>query len=244
MKLLLIAESEEVQSRVAQEFRPHQAEIIHYWSPLKGMDNLDEIAPDVVLFSAVDFPRHWKTFLTFQRTTYSRDRMVFVLLVGEEFDEGGASAAQHLGVNAVVDAGLADRADLNRLREIITRYKRLDESRSSHRHTPDELDDIDFLFSHPVQLRLVPGSVEDISVDGLRFVPHRPELVRDLKTGSRIKRCSLKVGEETVLVDCAVMRNTGGLGLAFENLSAETEEKIASYLENHTKRAIQEASSA
>ena len=242
MKLLLISESEELQQRVTQEFRPHQVEIIQYWSPLKGMDNLDEVAPDVVLFSAVDFPRHWKIFVAFLRSTYSRDRMVFVLLSGEDFDADEASKAQHLGVNAVIDARLEDRTELNRLRDIITRYKRLDESRNTYRHVPDDLDDIDFLFSHPVNLALIPGTVEDVSDTGLRFVPERADLAADLAAGTKLNACSLRVGEELMAVDCTVVRNTDSLGLNFEDLEESTRERISSYLADHTRRALANAS--
>jgi hypothetical protein len=242
MKLLLISESEELYELVAREFRPHQVEIIQYWSPLKGMDNLDEVAPDVVLFSAVDFPRHWKAFLAFLRNTYTRERMVFVLLSGEDFDAEEASQAQHLGVNAVIDAKLEDRKDLNRLRDIITRYKRLDESRNTYRHIPDELDDIDFLFSHPVNLTLVSGTVEDVSDTGLRFVPDRGDLTADLAPGTRLNACSLRVGEEVMAVDCTVVRNTDSLGLNFEDLEESTRERISAYLQDHTRRAIAQAS--
>ncbi|MFP4010417.1 MAG: PilZ domain-containing protein [Spirochaetaceae bacterium] len=238
MKLLLITESEELRDRVAHEFRPHQVEIIRYFSPLKGMDNLDEIAPDVVLFSAEDFPRHWKTFLTFLRNSYARDRMVFVLLTGRDFDAEEASKAQHLGVNAVVDSSFESKQELNRLRDIITRYKRLSENRNTYRHTPDQFDRVGFLFSHPVHLRLIAGTVEDISSTGLRFVPYRPELVQDLRTGGTLKSCSLRIGEEIVSLDCTVMRNTDSLGLGFEEIDNDVQRKIGAYIEDHTRRAM------
>lgn len=243
MKLLLITETDDLQDRVAREFRPHQVEIIQYWSPLKGMDNLDEVAPDVVLFSAVDFPRHWKTFLMFLRNGYARDRIIFVLLVNEDFAGDQASAAQHLGVNAVIDASLQSRPDLNRLRDIITRYKRLDESRSTYRHAPDELDDIGFLFSHPVRLRIIDGTVEDISVTGLRFVPRRAELVADLAPGTRLPSCSLRIDDDLLTVTCTVVRNTEDLGLSFEDIDDSARQRIGDYLDNHTRRAIEHASS-
>lgn len=242
MKLLLIAESNELQDQVTQEFRPHQLEIIQYWNPLKGMDNLDEVAPDVVLFSAVDFPRHWKTFLTFLRSSYPRERVVFVLLVSEDFDEDEAAKAQHLAVNAVIDASLKSRQDLNRLRDIVTRYKRLDESRTTYRHAPDEVDSIAFLFSHPRHLRLIPGSIEDISTTGLRFSPHNLEHVRDLSAGARLPSCSLRVGEDLVALDCSVVRNTESLGLAFDHIDADAQQRISTYLADHTRRVIESAS--
>jgi hypothetical protein len=243
MKILLITESDDLQERIANEFRPHQVEIIQYWSPLKGMDNLDEVAPDVVVFSGVDFPRHWKTFLMFLRNSYARDRIIFVLLVSEEFDAEEASKAQHLGVNAVLDASLQRRQDLNRLRDIITRYKRVHESRREYRHEPDAYDNIDFLFAHPTHLTLIPGSVDDISITGLRFVPRQPELVRDLHTGTRLRSCSLRVGDEVLTVDCTVVRNTDNIGVTFDSLDDEVRDRIGSYLDNHIRRAMEGASS-
>jgi len=35
------------------------------------MDNISEIQPELVLFSAEDYPRHWKIFLKVLRVFYS-----------------------------------------------------------------------------------------------------------------------------------------------------------------------------
>ena len=65
MKILLVSERDELRDHIRRNFMPRGAEIIQYYNPIKAMDNLDEVDPEVVLFSAQDFPRHWKPFLCY-----------------------------------------------------------------------------------------------------------------------------------------------------------------------------------
>jgi hypothetical protein len=40
---------------------------IRYSSPLKALDNIDEITPDKIIINTIDFPRQWKVIAAFLR---------------------------------------------------------------------------------------------------------------------------------------------------------------------------------
>lgn len=244
MKIILVSERESLREHITTHFHPQGLEIIQYWNPIKGMDNLEEIDPDVVLFSSNDFPRHWKPFLNFLRTIRNRDETVFVVLKGDDFDAEEATKAQHLGANGIVHENLEDRQELGRLREIVARYKEIDEVRKEKRYVPDQNDRVGFLFCHPITLQAVAGSIDDISNFGLRFQPEQPELVQDIESRTRVPGCSLRIGEEILTLTCEVVRNEQALSLQFVGLSSETEDRIGRYLKQHISRELENVAHA
>jgi len=205
------------------------------------MDNLEEVQPNVVLFSSADFPRHWKTFLTFLRGQLYRDRCVFVLLTPPEFSEDNAIKAQHLGTNALVNESLSDEDDLVRLRDVIARYQDLREARAAPRYRPGEHDRVEFLVTHPKSLQLIFGTVRDISIGGLAFIPDVPAAAADLQPGSMIPNACLRVGEHLITTTVTVVRREETLTLMFDHLSSQHVEHIEHYFEGSTQRRLKAA---
>lgn len=238
MRFVLVAEREELAEHIRHHFSPQGSELIHYWNPIKAMDNLDEIDPDVVLFSARDFPRHWKTFVTFLRGFRAKEQTVFILFTGEELSYEEASKAQHLGVNGVVGENIEDKQELGRLRELVVRYKDVDEVRKEKRFVPGDADRVDFVFSHPATLQAIVGTISDISVTGLRFTPHNPSLALDLKADDLLDLCSLRLGPDIIFPACRVVRNKGSISVSFCSLEEGDRETINTYLMNRSEREL------
>ena len=151
------------------------------------MDNLDEVLPDVILFSAQDFPRHWKPFLAFLRDFRAREQCVFVLLTGEDFDHEEADKAQALQVNGIVHEHLRDREELARLKELVNRYRDIGDARTEKRIVPSSTDQIGFVFTHPDRMELLFGRVEDVSAAGVSFVPADRQKTMDLRRGVLVR---------------------------------------------------------
>ena len=238
MKVLLVSERQDLRGQLDRHFNPLGLEVIQYWNPIKAMDNIDEIGPDVVLFSAGDFPRHWKPFLTFLRNHRTRYTTVFVLLRPKDFAFEEASKAQHLGVNGLADDSLADRDDINHLRDLIVRYKEIRDQRHSKRYVPHPEDRIEFIFSHPRTLQFVTGRIEDISASGLRFVPHRSQITGEIEAGANLRHCSLRLGDSILNLACEVIRNDGSLSLRFHDRDSDVQESVEWYLGEHPKREL------
>lgn len=241
MKMLLVAEKEETREILSSYFRPRGFDLIHYRSPLKAMDNIDEIAAQVVVFSAEDFPRHWKPFVKLLRQTQSKERTAFILLSGERFSEQDAEKAQFLEVNGTVSEKFEEPGELRRIDELLTRYSNLTEGRSEHRYIPEPYDDLEFLFTHPSTYRVVTGRLTDLSPSGCSFDPDDPRTTTDLPPNAEIPRCSLNVDGEALIFGCRVVRNAERLALKFTQLDDEQRRKIIDFVDRRSERELQSA---
>ncbi|MFP4329758.1 MAG: PilZ domain-containing protein [Spirochaetaceae bacterium] len=239
MKVLLVSDRNDERLALEKHFASRGTEIIHYVHPIKAMDNLDEIAPEVVIFNASDFPRHWKPFLVFLRDIRGRESAVFVLLRDGEFPVEEASKAEHLEVNAILSANLWEERTMEQLGTIISRYHAFRETRQATRFIPGTSDKIEFLFTNPYTLRLVRGQVHDISITGLRFVPADPAELQNLESGAQLNSASLRLGEEIVAVQAQIVRVTNNVGVQFLKPTPEVEGTIANYLGSRSKRDLE-----
>ena len=171
MKLLLVAEKDETRLALATHLRPQGFEIVHYRHPIKAMDNIDEIEAEVVLFSAEDFPRHWKPFVALLRETRTKEETAFVLLTGDSFEFDEAAKAKHLEVTAMVSEESGNRDELRKLEDLVSRYSSLIDGRTELRYIPAHTDRIEFVITHPKSYQLITGSLFDISPSSAAFVP-------------------------------------------------------------------------
>jgi len=243
MKILLVSERDELKGYIRRNFMPRGAEIIQYYNPIKAMDNLDEVDPDVVLFSAQDFPRHWKPFLIFLRDSRARERCVFVVLTGDEFDHEEADKAQALQVNGIVHEQLQDRQELARLKDLVNRYRDIGDARSERRLVPTQIDRVGFVFTHPRRMEAVFGTVEDMSATGIAVLPSDRHKTLDIQVGDDVPVCSLRVGNNLVSMGASVVRNERSISLAFTRVTDGQRALIRSYIDGHTQRELDEIAS-
>lgn len=238
MKTLIVIDKDTVYEGLEKTLRPHGFDFIHYRNPLKALDNIEEIAPDLVVFSAEDFPRHWKPFLRLLREYASKEECVFILLKGETFDYDEAAKATFLGVNGVLDEALDDPADIQILQDLISRYLAFRETRIDKRYIPGAFDDIEFVFTHPSAFKMVTGTVLDLAPESISFRPDVPLLVQDIKDGSDIHTCTLKTGDHIFSCSVHVVRNSGNMALRFSNLPLAEREIIVEYINSHSAREL------
>lgn len=238
MKLLLVSSSDVLKPFLQRAFQYQSAEIIHYRNPIKAMDNLDEIEPKVVLFSAVDFPRHWKPFVTFLRGSFGRRESVFVLLINEAFPAEEASKAEYLEVNAIFDEDLTSEEVAKRIRAVVTRYNRALDVRRAHRLIPSPADRIRFVFVNPYTRRMVVGRVMDLSTGGLRFEPEDTDVLSMIDGDAIIENAALRIGSQIVAIKARVAYVGHVVGMEFIDMPIDTEESIDRFL---AAQAAQEA---
>ena len=239
MKILLVSERDELREFIKQNFIPRGAEIIQYYNPIKAMDNLDEVDPEVVMFSGRDFPRHWKPFLVFLRDTKPRDQCVFVILRGDDFDHEEADKAQALGVNGIVDEQLRDKQELSRLKELINRYRDIGDARAEKRLIPTDVDTVRFVFTHPERMEMIYGHVDDLSATGVAIVPYDRHRIMGLPVGSDLSSCSLRIGENIISFSSRIVRNERALSLVFGALNEGQRALIRSYVAGHSQRDLE-----
>ncbi|HKK48136.1 MAG TPA: PilZ domain-containing protein [Alkalispirochaeta sp.] len=241
MKMMLVSDSSELKPHLERMFNFQQVEVIHYDNPIKAMDNLDEISPDIVLFSAADYPRHWKPFVIFLRNTFGRHEAIFMLLINERFDPEEASKAEYLQVNAVLDEDLASQRTAERIRGIVTRYHQNTDIRRAVRYIPSSSDRIAVAFTNPNTFQIMPGTVVDISTGGLRFSPEDPSTLQSLDDHTAVSMASLRLGDSILSISLRVIRITETVAFEYLDLSVDVEQTITTYL---TDLAAQELNPA
>ena len=65
MKALVISDRKEIIDFVSPLLKNKGFDLIHYRWIIKALDNIEEIQPDVIVLSAIEYPRQWKTLAGF-----------------------------------------------------------------------------------------------------------------------------------------------------------------------------------
>lgn len=77
--------------------------VLQYRHPLKALDNLAEIEPDIILWSQDDFPRHWGAFIGAMGNQEKKAR--FYLVSEHEFSEETIKKVQTLALEGYSHEG-------------------------------------------------------------------------------------------------------------------------------------------
>lgn len=207
MKALLVADTDVSVHAISDTIEPYGFDIIRYRSPVKALDNVDEIAPDAVFISAGDFPRHWKTIVQYIRSDTGKDRTVIVLLVTDRFTAEDADKAVHIGVQAIVGETMTGGNDVSRLVEVFSRYRYV--GPETHQRVFDAVGErMVFMFTNPLNDMIITGKLDSVSSSTLMFRPDSPSAVADLSSGERVTQCTLMIDGAEFAPSC-VVRKTG-----------------------------------
>jgi DNA-binding response OmpR family regulator len=240
MKLLVVARRKDLKDLITYHLNPIGFEIVYYSDPVKVVDSIEDIQPDMLLFNAMDFPRHWKPVLTLLRETLSKEQAVFVILAkNPPYEE--AVKATYLGANGIIDANLPEKQQMQRLEELYRRYGSLKDKRRFHRLIPTEADNLKLVFSHPHSLALITGTLAEISIKGASFRAHDTALITDLRRDDRVEHCTLRVEEDHITLSARITRNDDDIGLQFLSFEPGGHHKLFRYIQNRSQRDLQEA---
>jgi hypothetical protein len=239
MKALVLVENDRISNTLRFYLKPLGFEVVRYRSPIKALDNLDEVEPDAIIMSARDFPRHWKILAQAVRANRTKEQCIIILLKGENFDFEEAAKAARLAVNGVIGDDLDDFREQATFQRLLRRYVTVEDSRHADRVSPSAWDRLDFMFAHPASLQPVTGRLETLSLSGLSFIPDSPALVADLEDGERLEDCSLRVGDKLITLSCQVARADRVMGLSIVSLSKADRSTLVEYLAARPERELQ-----
>ena len=238
MKTLLVIEHDNLKDQVIEHLAPRGFDFIHYRNPIKALDNIEEIRPDLVIFSAVDFPRHWKPFITLLRSFISKENSVFILLKGEKFPSEESTKASALEVNGIISDDFNNPAVLGQLEDIFSRYNVIDDKRISRRYLSSVTRDIEFIFTHPLAPSLINGEITDISIVGISFKPESPQATQDIREGTIIKNSTLRLKDSFNTISVSVIRNNNILSLGFVDLEEDLKDELMEYFHEIPEREL------
>lgn len=238
MKTLLVIEQDTLKDQVIEHLAPRGFDFIHYRNPIKALDNIEEIKPDLVIFSAVDFPRHWKPFITVLRSFLSKENSVFILLKGKQFPSEESTKASSLEVNGIISDDFQDPSVLVQLEDIFSRYNVIDDKRISRRYLGTLTRDIEFIFTHPLSPSLINGEITDISIGGISFIPESPQITQDIREGTILTNCTLRLKDSFNTISVTVIRNNNILSLGFIDLKEDLKEELMEYFHEIPEREL------
>ncbi len=104
MIALIIAENEEVVSKIQTALESRGYSTVLYRWLLKALDNVVEISPDVTIISVFDYPRHWKTLVQYEKSGICRKIPKVILYKSGEMSEEEKEKARALGVAGIFNS--------------------------------------------------------------------------------------------------------------------------------------------
>lgn len=119
MKALLIADNPQAIDNISQILETAGYDVITYKWLLKALDNIEEISPHLIIVSAKDYPRHWKTLAQYAQTVFASYKPQVILYAEGGLNDEEKSKAQALKVRGIFES--IDVCGLEKLREILTK---------------------------------------------------------------------------------------------------------------------------
>ena len=104
MKALVISDRPEIINFVTPLLKEKGFDLIHYRWIIKALDNIEEIQPDVIVLSAGEYPRHWKTLAGFVQSGIGGNDVKLYLYEASPLSEEDLKKSKELGVYSFTEA--------------------------------------------------------------------------------------------------------------------------------------------
>ena len=104
MKALIISDRQEIIDYVTPLLKEKGFDLIHYRWIIKALDNIEEIQPDVIVLSAGEYPRHWKTLAGFVQSGIGGNDVKVYLYETSPLSQEDEKKAEGLGIASFADA--------------------------------------------------------------------------------------------------------------------------------------------
>lgn len=221
MKALVIADNEKVIDNIGSVLEDFGYDVIVYRWLLKALDNIEEIAPHIIVISTEDYPRHWKTLAQFSASN-SRVPPKLILYVGStqaKLSEDEQKKADALNVSG----SFSSENGFGELRDILSSIPSAAKKEPPHEDNAGEGAQngaggkeadgeraecpCSFVFTNPITLALVSGDARGYDGTKLEFSPDIPSLAANLPEATEIKAATIMVGDDIRHVSALVVSN-------------------------------------
>ena len=209
MKVLLISDLPRSTDDLESLFSEYEFALIHYRSPLKALDNIEEISPDITQHI------RWNT---------SKEDILVIILTPPDFPADDADKAMFLGVQGVITLkeNINFKGILDELRMIFNRY--------NYKHIKNLSKNVQFLFTNPITETIVTGTVKNLTEEGIVFLPDMPANTDNLTADMILDQCSLKIENRSIVPNCKIVSNSSVMNLDFADLSDDDKKTITDFL--------------
>lgn len=127
MKAIVVAENKSTIAKISSALNEVGYDVIVYRWLLKALDNLEEIAPHLVVISTVDYPRHWKILTQYIQSTFKDNPPEIVLYTSEDFSSSELNKANALNIKGHFSSDSEE--GLKKLKNIVKPEKTDDEEK-------------------------------------------------------------------------------------------------------------------
>ena len=204
MKVLLIAEDEQTTNAILPVIKDIGAEPIVYRWLLKALDNVEEIAPDAVIISTAEYPRHWKTFVQFTKSGIGGVVPKVILYNSRKMNDDEKEKARSLGVFGMF--GELDESGLEELKNYLS-------GKSAGFAFASGGTKFELVFTNPKNASLVTGVVQRFDEGRVVFASDVPAFVQNLEAGDTIERATFGENKIYKHVGAKVLSNSKVLEL-------------------------------
>ena len=111
MKALIITEDTILSSKINALAEKYGVDTIIYKWFMKALDNIEEIQPDVIVLSAMEYPRHWKTLAGFVQSGIGGNDVKMYLYDTEPLSGEDTKKANDLGVQFFEDDEITEEVN-------------------------------------------------------------------------------------------------------------------------------------
>lgn len=236
MKALIISEANDIIDEFTEYYKTQNYDIIKYRWLMKALDNIEEIAPDLIFINATEYPRHWKILCQYIKGFEKKVKIV--LYTANPLSNEEKEKAECLQIDSIVNS-TEDLEEVCTITDIcqdseenlpeneniieqeqseiveIHEEEKIEETveQPTLLETKTETKICKFLFSNPENLVLITGKVKSFNDSKLIFLPDNPEDTANIAVDTIIKKCTLKVDDKINTVDVKIVKNDSQMEL-------------------------------
>ena len=228
MKAIIICDDEEVIGKVDAALASLSYDTIIYRWLLKALDNIEEIRPDIVVVSASDYPRHWKTLTQFIKSGIAGKIPDVILYAPKSFSETEKMKAQKLGIKGIFDS--CDEDGMSLFRSIVNsptgvlspdfENTETDAVQNTEAASMSETETVaaeglsdnkigTAVFTHPKTGAFVTGTIRNLSDGNAEFTADIPSLTAEIASGDRIAELSMRTSGVPTYCTASVVISAG-----------------------------------
>jgi CheY-like chemotaxis protein len=216
MKALIIADDETIISRISKVLGQCGYDCIVYRWLLKALDNVEEISPHLVVISARDYPRHWKTFVQYISGLESTKATKVILYIDNEFSQDEKKKAQALGIYGIFPSECTDS-------DFISIIERVQNNTCKQSVTKKADEECLFICTNNITGTYITGSVLSFTNNILQFKADSHKEIEGLKCGDTVSPCTIKCtnhisSAQAIIREIPLEENTNILSLEIKIL--------------------------
>lgn len=202
MKLMYVGCDKTLLERIEKLFVQNRYEYIHYKDPLKALNNILEIQPDVLVFNEADFQKENDSFHRILENSSLSKEMV-ALFLSPYFKNEKKSLFYF------INSDLDNNKNIDFLNHAI----------SQSLNSAD--DRIQFIMTHPLSKSYLFGRIDYFDESHFSIIPNFPDSAASILEGSEIPCCTILTKKEAFNFSAVLVENQSSMKFSIDKKLAK-----------------------